>query len=154
VVFDPSGRHLYSINELDSTVTVVRYDPDTGGLGVVQTVTTLPAGFEGENWTAEIALSPDGRFLYGSNRGHDSLAVFSVDPASGRLTPVDHVSTGGHWPRHFSIHPDGRWLLVANQRSDTIVPFRIEPESGLPVAAGPAIRVPSPVCVVPASPAR
>jgi 6-phosphogluconolactonase len=154
VVFDPSGRHLYSINELDSTVAVIRYDPDTGGLDVVQTVTTLPAGFEGESWTAEIALSPDGRFLYGSNRGHDSLAVFSVDPASGRLTPVDHVSTGGHWPRHFSIHPEGRWLLVANQRSDTIVPFRIDPESGVPVAAGPAIKVPSPVCVLPAFPAR
>jgi 6-phosphogluconolactonase len=120
----------------------------------VQTVTTLPPGFAGESWTAEIALSPDGRFLYGSNRGHDSLAVFSVDPASGRLTPVDHVSTGGHWPRHFSIHPDGRWLLVANERSDSIVPFRLDPGSGVPVAAGPVITVPKPVCVLPAPAAR
>lgn len=149
VVFGPSGEHLYSINELDSTVTVLRYDSSSGGLEAVQTVTTLPPDFEGESWPAEIALSPDGRFLYGSNRGHDSLAVFAVDPASGRLTPVDHVPTGGHIPRHFSIHPNGHWILVANQRSDSIVPFRLDPESGVPSVAGPAIAVPSPVCVIP-----
>jgi 6-phosphogluconolactonase len=154
VVFSPSGRYLYVINELDSTVAVLRYEPDAGALETVQTVTTLPVGFEGESWTAEVAVSPDGRFLYGSNRGHDSLVVFAVDPASGRLTLVDHVSTGGHWPRHFSIHPLGRWLLVANQRSDSIVPFRLEPGSGVPLAAGPAITVPKPVCVLPAPAAR
>jgi 6-phosphogluconolactonase len=149
VAFGPSGAHLYSINELDSTVTAFRYDASSGDLEEVQTVTTLPAEYDGENSTAELALSPDGRFLYGSNRGHDSLAVFAVDPASGRLTPVAHVSTGGHWPRHFSIHPNGRWLLAANQRSDSVVPFHLDPGSGVPAAAGPAISVPSPVCVLP-----
>jgi 6-phosphogluconolactonase len=149
VAFDPSGAHLYSINELDSTVTVFGYDSSIGRLEALQTISTLPVGFEGESSTAEVALSPDGRFLYGSNRGHDSLAVFAVDRASGRLNPVEHVSTGGHWPRHFSIHPNGRWLLVANQRSDSVVPFRLDPESGVPAAAGPAITVPSPVCVLP-----
>jgi 6-phosphogluconolactonase len=149
VVFDPRGEVLYSINELDSTVTVLRYDAASGGLEKVQTTTTLPDDFEGENSTAEIAISPDGRFLYGSNRGHDSLAVFAVDPASGRLTLVGHVSTGGHSPRHFAIDPTGGWLLAANQRSDSVVPYRLDPESGMPAAAGPAITVPSPVCVLP-----
>ena len=149
VVFDPSGQRLYSINELDSTVTVLRYDASTGDLETVQTITTLPAGFEGESWTAEIAVSPDGRFLYGSNRGHDSLAVFAADAASGRLTPVAHVPTGGHWPRHFSIDTSGRWLLAANQRSDSVVLFRLDPDSGRPVPAGETVTVPSPVCVLP-----
>jgi 6-phosphogluconolactonase len=153
VVFDPSGTHLYSINELDSTVTVLRYDAARGALEHVQTVSTLPEGFEGESWTAEIAVSPDGRFLYGSNRGHDSLAVFAVDAGSGRLTPVGHVPTGGRWPRHFSIEPGGRWLLAANQRSDNVVVFRLDPESGMPTPAG-EVPVPKPVCALPVPPAR
>lgn len=149
VVFDPSGSHLYSINELDSTITVLRYDAATGGLETVQTISTLPDDFEGESWTAEIAISPDGRFVYGSNRGHDSLAVFAVDPTSGRLRARGHVPTGGHWPRHFAIDASGRWLLAANQRSDTVVVFRLDPHSGMPSAVGEAIAVPSPVCVLP-----
>ncbi len=149
VVFDPRGELLYSINELDSTVTVLRYDAAAGGLESVQAISTLPDDFEGESWTAELEISPDGRFLYGSNRGHDSLAVFAVDPASGRLSLQGHVSTGGRWPRHFSVDSTGRWLLAANQRSDSIVPFRLDPESGMPAAAGPAIAVPRPVCVLP-----
>jgi 6-phosphogluconolactonase len=150
VVFDPSGTHLYSINELDSTITVLGYDVATGGLESVQTVSTLPDEFEGKSWTAEIAISPDGRFVYGSNRGHDSLAVFAADPTSGRLTAVGHVSTGGQWPRHFSIDASGRWLLAANQRSDTVVVFRLDPDSGMPSPVGETIPVPSPVCVLPA----
>jgi 6-phosphogluconolactonase len=149
VAFDPAGQHLYSINELDSTVTVLRYDAATGGLEIVESVSTLPEGFAGESWTAELELSPDGRFLYASNRGHDSLAVFAVDRATGRLTLLGHVSTGGRWPRHFSVHPGGRWLLAANQRSDSIVPFRVDPQGGVPVPAGSTIAVPSPVCVLP-----
>jgi 6-phosphogluconolactonase len=149
VVFGPSGEHLYSINELDSTITVLRYDAATGGLERVQTVTTLPHGFEGESWTAEIAVSPDGRFVYGSNRGHDSLAVFAVESASGRLTPVGHVPTGGRWPRHFSIDGSGRWLLAANQHSGSVVVFRLDPDSGMPSAVGEPVAVPTPVCVLP-----
>lgn len=149
VVFHPSGSFLYAIGELLSTVTVFRYDSAAGILEAVQTLTTLPAGFEGENTTAEIAVSPDGRFLYGSNRGHDSLAVFSVDAATGRLAAVGHVATGGRTPRHFAIDPTGRWLLAANQGSDTVVVFRRDPESGLPSPVGEPVAVPKPVCLLP-----
>jgi len=149
VALGPSGEHLYSINELDSTVTVLRYDAATGNLESVQATSTLPDVFDGESWTAEIALSPDGRFVYGSNRGHDSLAVFAVDPSSGRLAPAGHVPTGGRWPRHFSIDPSGRWLLAANQHSDSIVVFRLDPESGMPSPVGETVPVPTPVCVLP-----
>jgi 6-phosphogluconolactonase len=149
VVFGSSGEYLYSINELDSTVTVLRHDTVTGGLESVQTISTLPEDFDGESWTAEIAVSPDGRFVYGSNRGHDSLAVFAVDAETGRLTPAGHVPTGGHWPRHFSIDPSGRWLLAANQRSDSVVVFRLDPDSGMPAAVGETVPVPAPVCVLP-----
>jgi 6-phosphogluconolactonase len=148
VVLHPAGKSLYAINELLSTVTVFRYDPATGALEPTQTLTTLPADFEGASSTAEIAVSPDGRFLYGSNRGHDSLAVFAVDAASGRLTPVGHVPTGGRTPRHFAIDPTGRWLLAANQRSDTVVVFRLDPESGMPAPVGEPVAVPKPVCVL------
>jgi 6-phosphogluconolactonase len=154
VVLHLSGKHLYAINELLSTVTVFRYDPAAGALEPTQTLTTLPADFEGANSTAEIAVSPDGRFLYGSNRGHDSVAVFSVDAASGRLTPVGHVPTGGRTPRHFAIDPTGRWLLAANQRSDTVTVFRLDPGSGLPSPVGDPVRVPKPVCLLPVPAAR
>jgi len=153
VVFDPRGELLYSINELDSTVTVLRYDAATGGLESVQAISTLPDDFEGESWTAELEVSPDGRFLYGSNRGHDSLAVFAVDPTSGRLSAVGHVPTGGRWPRHFSIDPSGRWLLAANQHSESVVVFRLDPESGMPSPVGETVTVPTPVCVLPVPPA-
>ncbi len=154
VVFHPSGRHVYAINELLSTVAVFRYEADSGVLELVQTITTLPASFEGESWTAEIAVSPDGRFLYGSNRGHDSLAVFAVDAASGSLTPVGHVSTGGRTPRHFGIDTTGRWLLAANQGSDTVVVFRIDTATGLPSAVGEPVRVPKPACLLMVPPVR
>ena len=153
VAFDLRGELLYSINELDSTVTVLRYDAATGGLESVQAISTLPDDFEGESWTAELEVSPDGRFLYGSNRGHDSLAVFAVDPTSGRLSAVGHVPTGGRWPRHFSIDPSGRWLLAANQHSESVVVFRLDPESGMPSPVGETVPVPTPVCVLPVPPA-
>ena len=153
VAFDLRGELLYSINELDSTVTVLRYDAATGGLESVQAISTLPDDFEGESWTAELEVSPDGRFLYGSNRGHDSLAVFAVDPTSGRLSAVGHVATGGRWPRHFSIDPSGRWLLAANQHSESVVVFRLDPESGMPSPVGETVTVPTPVCVLPVPPA-
>jgi 6-phosphogluconolactonase len=153
VAFDLRGELLYSINELDSTVTVLRYDAATGGLESVQAISTLPDDFEGESWTAELEVSPAGRFLYGSNRGHDSLAVFAMDPTSGRLSAVGHVPTGGRWPRHFSIDPSGRWLLAANQHSESVVVFRLDPESGMPSPVGETVPVPTPVCVLPVPPA-
>jgi 6-phosphogluconolactonase len=114
----------------------------------VQTITTLPVGFEGRNSTAEIAVSPDGRFLYGSNRGHDSLAVFTIDEDSGRLATAGHVSTGGRSPRHFAMDATGRLLLAANQGSDTITVFHVDPDTGLPAAVGEPVRVPKPVCLL------
>jgi 6-phosphogluconolactonase len=146
----PSGTFLYVINELHSTVTGLRYDGTTGALKAVQTVTTLPADFDGRSATAEVALSPDGRFLYGSNRGHDSLAVFGVDGDSGRLTPLGQVPTGGQTPRHFALDPTGEWLLVANQGSDDVVVFRRDGESGMLERTGTVGPVSSPVCVLPA----
>ena len=120
----------------------------------MQTITTLPVGFEGRSSTAEIAISPDGRFLYGSNRGHDSLAVFTVDGDSGRLAPAGHVSTNGRNPRHFAIDGTGRLLLVANQDSDTVTVFRVDPATGLPAAVGEPVSVPKPVCLLIMPPAR
>jgi len=145
--FAPSGRSVYVVNELDSTVTVFDYRPDPGTLSTRQTVSTLPKGFTGENTTAEIAIDAKGRFLYVSNRGHDSIALFRVDPQAGTLTLVEAVSTGGRTPRHFTIDPTGRWLLAANQNSNTIVVFRIDPGSGRLAPTSGSVKVGSPVCV-------
>ena len=148
LVLHPSGKHAYAINELASTITVFQYRAASGTLETVQTITTLPPGFEGKSSTAEIAVSPDGRFVYGSNRGHDSVAVFAVDDGSGRLTPAGHVPTGGRTPRHFAIDESGRLLLAANQGSDTVTVFRLDPDTGLPSAMGEPVRVPKPVCLL------
>jgi len=145
--FDPENRHAYVINELASTITVMEYDTETGALSPKQTITTLPKGFDGTNHTADIHVSPAGRFVYGSNRGHDSLAVYAVEIDTGRLKPIGHVSTGGETPRNFNIEPSGRFLLAANQDTDTIAVFRIDPDSGIPEPTGHQVRVPTPVCV-------
>jgi 6-phosphogluconolactonase len=152
LAFHPSGRFVYTINELASTITGLSWDERAGRLTPFQTVSTLPADFRGENDTAEIAVSPDGRFVYGSNRGHDSLVVFRVDAATGRLSLAGHVSTGGKTPRSFAIDPSGRWLLAANKDSGTIVVFRLDPASGLPSPVGSPIRVDKAVCVLPVPP--
>jgi 6-phosphogluconolactonase len=149
--FAASGRLLYVINELDSTVTVYDYTPERGALHARQVVSTLPDGVDGAaigNSCAHIALSPDGRFVYGSNRGHDSIAIWAVEAASGELRPVGHASTRGQTPRHFSLDPTGSWLLVANQASDTIVPFRRDPGSGRLTATGAVTSTPSPVAIL------
>jgi 6-phosphogluconolactonase len=147
MVFHPDGRHAYVINELNSTITVFAYDAPRGSLNEVQTLSTLPAGFDGDNTTAEIQVHPSGKFLFGSNRGHDSVAVFAIDPARGTLTLVQHQSTLGKKPRHFGIDPTGKFLLAANQDSDALVVFSIDPKTGQLKPTGHAIEVPSPVCV-------
>jgi 6-phosphogluconolactonase len=144
LAWHPSGAYLYVINELRSTVTAFRYDSARGALESFQTLTTLPAGFSGPNTAAEVMVSPDGRFLYGSNRGDDSLAMFKIDAASGALTPAGHVSTGGRTPRHFAIDPSGRWLLAANQDSGSIVLFRLDPSTGRPEPVARPITVSKP----------
>ncbi|MGE5125277.1 MAG: lactonase family protein [Betaproteobacteria bacterium] len=153
LAFDPAGRHVYVIDELASTITAFGYDATKGVLETLQTVPTLPAGFNGASTTAEVALTPDGRWLYGSNRGHDSLAVFSV-AADGRLTAAGHFPAGGREPRHFAIDPSGRFMLVAHQDSDSITVFRLDGASGRLSAVGAAISLSKPVCVLPVAPVR
>lgn len=144
MVFHPDGTKAFVINELDSTVTTLRYDD--GSMEPIHTTSTLPTEFEGENYCADIHVSGDGRFVYGSNRGHDSIVVFAAGD-SGRLTAVQHIATGGSWPRNFGFDPTGRFLLAANQRSDNVVVFAVDPESGRLEATGESLEIPSPVCV-------
>jgi 6-phosphogluconolactonase len=146
--FHPAGRFGYVINELRSTVTGFAYEADRGALRELQSVSTLPEGFTGQSTTAEVAVDPAGRFLYGSNRGHDSIAVFAIDAQTGRLTFVERTLTQGKTPRNFAIDPTGGWLLAANQNSDSIVTFRIDPESGRLREMGHQVEVGAPVCVV------
>ncbi len=146
LVFHPNGRLVYLINEIQSSITSFSYDAAAGALHELQTVPTLPSDFRGTNNTAEIAIHSSGKFLYGSNRGHDSMAVLAVDEA-GKLDPIQHVSTQGKTPRNFAIDPTGAFLLAANQGSDSVVVFRIDPANGRLTATGVSIEAPSPVCV-------
>lgn len=147
LAWHPSGRVLYSVNELNSTVTAFRFDLAHGSLAADQTAPTLPVGFTGQNTAAEIAVLQNGRFLYASNRGHDSLAVFAIDPATGTLTSAGYVPTGGKTPRHFAIDPANRWLLAANQSSGSITIFRLDAATGHLSEAG-RVAVPDPVCLL------
>jgi 6-phosphogluconolactonase len=147
-VFSADGRFFYVINELNGSITTYTCDPATGALKPGPTVSTLPTGFTGQNTCGEIQLHPNGRFVYGSNRGHDSLAVFARDAASGSLQLVEIVPCGGKHPRHFAISPDGSWLVCANRDSNNLVVFKIDPTSGRLTAAGHAAHVPLPVCVL------
>jgi 6-phosphogluconolactonase len=137
----------YVINELDCTLSTFAYDARQGTLEEIDSVTTLPEGFAGTNSCADIHISPDGRFLYGSNRGHDSIAIFEIDQNSGRLTPIGHEPTQGANPRNFAIAPDGKYLLAANQNGNNIVVFRIDTETGRLSPTGQIVEVPTPVCV-------
>jgi 6-phosphogluconolactonase len=145
--FHPDGRFAFSINELASTITSFSWDATSGRLGPVGSISTLPADFHGDSTTAEIAVHPNGRFVYGSNRGHDSIAVFSINP-DGTLRLVEHESTRGQTPRNFAIHPSGRWLIAANQKSDTLAVFRIDDKTGALAPVGPLASVGSPVSVL------
>lgn len=141
-----AGRHAYVLNELNSTVTAFARER-TGALRELNTYSLLPSGFEGENTGADIHVTPDGRFLYCSNRGHDSIAAFRVDSRTGALTALGHTPTGGKTPRNFAVDPTGRFLLVANQRSDSVVTFRVDASTGALAPTGRAAEIPSPVCL-------
>jgi 6-phosphogluconolactonase len=145
--FHPSGKFAYAINEIASTVTALSYDKSRGILKALQTISTLPKDFTAENSTAEIQVHPSGKFVYGSNRGHDSIAVFAVDPGKGTLRAIEQVSTQGKTPRNFGIDPTGSYLLAANQDSRNIVVFRIDPNTGRLTATGEKVEIDSPVCV-------
>ena len=147
LTFSPDGRFVYVVNELNSTVTQFRYDAAGGVLEALEAVSTLAPDHEGTSYCADIHVHPTGRFVYASNRGHDSIAVFRVDAATGGLTWLDAVSTGGNWPRNFALSPDGRFLLAANQRSASIVAFRLDEETGMPVETGSRLEVDQPACV-------
>ncbi len=147
VAFHPGGRFAYLINELDSTLVALSYDGKNGTFKEQQVVSTLPAGFRGESTCADVQISPSGAFVYGSNRGHDSIVIYRIDQRTGRLSYVGHEPTQGRTPRNFSIDPTGRFLLAANQDSDTIVTFRRHPQTGKLHPTGHVTHVPTPVCV-------
>ena len=148
MAFHPQLRFAYVINELSSTITSLDVDPVAGALRVTGVVSTLPDGFAGESFCADIHIHPNGRYVYGSNRGHDSIVVAEISPDTGRLTVVQHHPTGGSWPRNFALDPSGRFLLVENQRSDTIVTLAIDPASGRLSDTGNVLHVPAPVCLL------
>ena len=148
IAFTPDGRTMYVINEMLSTVTAFSYDATSARLRELQTLSTLPAGFAGPNSTSEIAVHPSGRYLYGSNRGHDSIAIFKIDQAKGSLTAAGHSSTLGHTPRSFAIDPTGQYLVAANQESGSVVVFKIDSSTGGLTPTGTRVEVPFPVCVV------
>ncbi len=146
--FHPSGKFGYVINEMGSTVTAFSYQAASGTLHEIQTISTLPKDFKGENYPAEVEVGRSGKFLYGSNRGHDSIAVFAIDAQKGTLTPVEYVPTGGKFPRNFQIDPTGTYLFAANGNSGNITVFRIDASTGRLTATGQVLQVPSPLCVI------
>ena len=147
IAFHPTLPLVFVSNELDSTVTTLRFDAERGALSPLDTRSTVPAGWTGTNYPADIHVASSGRTLYVSNRGHNSVAVFSVAESTGTLALDQVVSTDGDWPRNFSLDPTGRWLLVANQRSDSVVVFGRDQESGRLTPTRLSIALPSPVCL-------
>lgn len=148
LAFHPSGRFVFLINEMDSTLAVFAYDARRGALEHVQTVSTLPEAFTGQSTCAGILVHPSGRFVYGSNRGADSIAVFSFDARQGRLKLVEHRPTQGKTPRHIALDPTGQWLLATNQGSDQVVVFRVDLKAGRLRGGGKPATVGAPVCAV------
>ncbi|MBI1917297.1 MAG: lactonase family protein [Planctomycetes bacterium] len=144
--FHPDGRHAYVINEMANTVTAFDYDAESGVLKEIQTISTLPEGFKGKTWTAEVVVHPSGKFLYGSNRGHDSIAIFTID-SNGKLTEAGHQTKTIKVPRNFAIDPTGRFLLVGNQEADTISVFRVDQKTGGLDLVGKPVEAPKPVCI-------
>jgi 6-phosphogluconolactonase len=146
IKFHPNGRWAYLINEIASTVIAFNWDSAKGTLSEFQTISTLPAGFKGSSACAEIEIHPSGRFLYGSNRGHDSLAAFAIDPATGRLSLIGIEPTGGKTPRNFAFDPTAKWIVCTNHDSDNAVVFRVDGDTGRLARAGDPVAVPYPFC--------
>lgn len=150
LAFSPNGQFVYVVNEMGSSVTVFAYDAPRGALTELQTIATLPEDFPGRTRStcAEVEVHPSGKFVYASNRGHDSIAVFAVDAPTGKLSFVEHQSTHGGIPRHFKLDPGGRWLLAANQASDSVVVFAVDSTTGRLKPTGQTVTVPAPMCVL------
>lgn len=147
MAFSPDEKHTYVINELTNTVSVAQFNAETGALKPIQEIGTLPEGFTEPNTTAEIEVHANGNFVYGSNRGHDSIVVYKRDPKTGKLTLVQHAPCGGKTPRHFKIDPSGKWLLCAHQNSDTISVLSLDPATGLLGEPKSTVRAPKPICI-------
>lgn len=145
--FHPNGKVAYVINELGNTITACSFDSETGNLSELHSVPTLPSGFDDENTTADIHVHPSGKFVYGSNRGHNSIASFKVDQKTGKLTAIGHTSTQGETPRNFGIDPSGQILLAANQDTSSIATYFIDQTSGTLAPTGFVTNVPTPVCI-------
>jgi 6-phosphogluconolactonase len=147
LVMHPGGGFAYLINELNSTMTAYRYDAARGALTELQTLSTLPSGFTGRSTCAEVQIAPSGRFLYGSNRGHDSIVVYAIDPRDGALRLQGHESTRGRIPRNFEVSPDGAFLIAANQDTSDLFTFRIDAATGMPAWTGQRAEAGTPICV-------
>lgn len=146
--FGRDGTRAYAINELANTITAYDYDARNGALTPRQSGSTLPADFTGSTSTAEVRVHPNGKFVYGSNRGHDSIAVFAIAPTTGELSRVQTIKSGGKTPRNFALSPDGRWLLCAHQDSDVITVFKVDPATGRLEPTPHTANVPMCVCVL------
>ena len=145
--FHPNGRFAYVINELDNTLIAFAYNSENGGLKKLQTISTLPGDFKGTSYPAEVSVHPNGEFVYGSNRGYDSIVCYKVDPDSGRLTLTGFQEEGIKNPRHFNIDPKGKYCLVANQNSDSVTVYAIDQKTGLLKALRQTISIGKPVCI-------
>ena len=145
--FHPTLPYCYVINEMSNTVTAFRWDTERGVMDTIQKLSTLPEGHDETSYTAEVLVHPSGKYLYGSNRGHNSIVQFEIDPVSGKLTLIDSTPTQGDFPRNFNFDPTGNYLFVENQNSSNVVIFRIDPESGDLTPTGHVLEVPRPVCL-------
>ena len=148
IAFSKDRRFVYSVNELDSTVDVLGWDVDAGTLTRLQNIRMLPEGFTEFSKAAEVVVHPSGQFVYASNRGHDSIVCFHVEPGSGRLSVASHTPCGGSEPRHFNIEPNGRYLICANHYGNNVVAFHIDHETGKLTPTGSEVEISQPVCVV------
>jgi 6-phosphogluconolactonase len=147
LTFHPDGKFAYVISELDETMTVYAYNAKSGALTEIQQISTLPDDFKGVSWCAEVRVHPNGKFLYGSNRGHDSIVIYKIDPEKGTLTLSGFQNAGIKNPRNFNLDPSGRFCVVANHDSGSVCTFRVDPETGALEPAGKPISIGKPVCV-------
>jgi len=145
--FHPDGKHAYLINQNDSTLTAFAYNETRGTLTKLQTVPTLPEDFTGKNTAADVHIAPSGQFVYGSNRGHNSIVIYKIIEETGKLTYVGHQSTLGKTPRNFALDPSDTFLFVANQETDEIVTFRVNRYTGMLASTGQRVKVPKPACL-------
>jgi 6-phosphogluconolactonase len=147
-VIAPDQKHVYVVNEMASTVTTFDYDANTGGMKEIDTVSTLPAGFNGQSTCAEIAIDTHGRFVYASNRGHNSIGVFAVDSKTGKLSLIQNQNSGGAIPRSFALDPSGDWLIAGNQNTNNIAILKVDRKTGKLSDTGGRLDVGAPVTFV------